>query len=195
MTSILRDRQTRTLVILIVLLVMILFASFGVAACGAQTTTTPSSSSSGSGPTTLPSTSETVEPPTSSEPPGSTSSYGPWQEPPYLDSQPVDLSSIVNLSRANLGEKEKQVLGRQRFVAVAPNPSSGWPWKFWHVYEAARYQGLPVFVTTDSFLNAYHELFDALLQYLEEKSLFDQAVAMSEALYAAASAQYNEATD
>ena len=50
-------------------------------------------------------------------------------------------------------------------------------------------------MTTDSVLNAYHGLFDTLLQRMEEEALFDQAVVMTEALYAAASDQWNTATD
>ncbi len=63
------------------------------------------------------------------------------------------------------------------------------------MYESARYQGLPLLVTTDSVLNAYHGLFDTLLQRLEEESLFAQAVVMTEALYDAASDQWNSAAD
>ena len=67
-------------------------------------------------------------------------------------------------------------------------------WKFWEIYEGARYQGLPVLITTDSMLNAYHGLFDTLLQRAEEAALFDQAVAMTDALYSSAYDQWSEAT-
>jgi len=120
---------------------------------------------------------------------------GPWQEPPYLEPQPLDLAAVVNLDRVSLGETEKELLARQSFVAIAQEPGKEQPWKFWQVYEAARYQGLPRLVTTDSFLNAYHGLFDTLLQHLEENALFAQALAMTEALYTASSAQWNEAAD
>jgi len=112
----------------------------------------------------------------------------------YVDSQPVDPDAIVNLADAGLTDAQKEVLARQSFVAVIQDPLNG-PWKFWQVYETARYQGLPALVTTDSLLNAYHGLFDTLLQRMEEAALFDQAVAMTEALYAAASDQWNIATD
>ncbi len=119
---------------------------------------------------------------------------GPYAEPPYLDPLPVDLAAIVNLGDAPLTETQKQVLARQSFVAAVQDPVNG-PYKFWHVYETARYQGLPVLVTTDSLLNAYHGLFDTLMQRMEEVSLFDQCEAMTEALYAAASDQWNAASD
>ena len=73
------------------------------------------------------------------------------------------------------------MLARQSFVAVAEPPEEG-SWKFWQVYEDARYAGLPLLVTTDSVLNTYHGLFDTLLQRMEEAALCDQAVKMTDAL-------------
>jgi hypothetical protein len=112
----------------------------------------------------------------------------------YLDAQPVDLAAIVNLDAADLSDAEKQVLARQSFVAVG-FPPEGAAWKFWHVYENARYQGLPTLITTDSVLNAYHGLFDTLLQRTEEEALFDHAVAMTQDLYSHAYDQWAIATD
>ena len=112
----------------------------------------------------------------------------------YLDSQPVDLAAVVNLDLAELSDAEKQVLARQSFVAVGL-PPEGTAWKFWQVYEDARYRGLPVLITTDSLLNAYHGLFDTLLQRMEEAALFDQAAAMTESLYSHTYDQWTAATD
>ena len=112
----------------------------------------------------------------------------------YLDAQPVDLSAITNLGKADLSDAAKQVLGRQSFVAEALASDQA-EWKFWNIYEGARYQGLPVLITTDSLLNAYHTLFDALLQRVEEAALFDQLVKMTQALYASSYAQWGAATD
>ncbi len=112
----------------------------------------------------------------------------------YLDAQPVDLDAIANLDLAGLSEAEKTVLARQSFVAVGL-PAQETPWKFWNIYEGARYQGLPVLITTDSLLNAYHGLFDTLLQRAEEGALFDQVVQMSKELYTAAADQWAVATD
>jgi hypothetical protein len=118
----------------------------------------------------------------------------PFEEPPYLESQPVDLSKVVNLDEVSLSQAQKQVLARQGFVAIVP-PAGEQPWKFWQVYEGARYQGLPLLVTTDSVLNTYHDLFDILLQRMEEGALFEQAVIMTESLYEAASDHWQAATD
>jgi hypothetical protein len=121
----------------------------------------------------------------------------PTSTPPqveYLDPQPVDLTAIKNLDSADLSDAEKQVLAGQSFVAIAM-PAEQSAWKFWSIYEDARYQGLPVLITTDSMLNAYHNLFDTLLQRMEEKALFDQLVTMTKDLYESASAQWSAATD
>jgi hypothetical protein len=115
-------------------------------------------------------------------------------EPPYLEPTAVDPASVQGLDKAGLTDAAKGVLARQSFVAVG-GPAGERPWRFWQVYENARYQGLPFLITTDSVLNAYHGLFDTLLQRLEEESLFAQAVVMTEALYEAASEQWNTATD
>jgi hypothetical protein len=112
----------------------------------------------------------------------------------YLDPQPVDLAAITNLDKADLSDAEKQVLARQSFVAVGL-PAEEASWKFWMIYENARYQGLPVMITTDSMLNAYHSLFNMLLQRMEESVLFDQAVLMTKTLYSSAYDQWSTATD
>ena len=148
--------------------------------------------------TTSPSVTPSSVSTTSSSATGSTlaggSLAGPYVEPAYLPSQPVDLAAITNLGEVTLTEAQKQILARQSFVATIPSTDDGY-WKFWQIYETARYQGLPVLVTTDSMLNAYHGLFDTLLQRMEEASLYQQAIKMTEALYASASDQWNTATD
>ncbi len=150
---------------------------------GSSTTAPGEPASPGNGP------SSTESPATPGAPAGS---YA--QEPDYLEAQAIDLSAVANLARAGLSPTEQEVLARQSFVAVDGSADER-PWRFWQVYESARYQGLPLLVTTDSLLNAYHGLFDTLLQRLEERSLFAQAETMSESLYNAASEQWNTATD
>jgi hypothetical protein len=112
----------------------------------------------------------------------------------YLDVQPVDLTAITNLDKAGLSDAEKQILARQSFVAVGL-PAEQTAWKFWTIYEDARYQGLPVLITTDSLLNSYHSLFNTLLQRMEEAALFDQVVLMTKELYTAAYDQWTSASD
>jgi hypothetical protein len=112
----------------------------------------------------------------------------------YVAPQPVDLTAITNLDAADLSDAEKQVLARQSFVAVGL-PANETAWKFWNIYENARYQGLPVLITTDSMLNAYHGLFNTLLQQMETGALFDQVHSMTQQLYSRAYDQWSAATN
>ncbi len=132
---------------------------------------------------------------------GTTATTVPPTTPPptiaeveYLDTQAVDLASITNLDKAGLSDAEKEILSLQSFVAVA-KPAQESAWKFWSIYEDARYQGLPVLITTDSMLNAYHNMFNTILQRVEEAALFDQAVMMTKELYAATYDQWTTASD
>jgi hypothetical protein len=175
-----------------VLIVLVLAVGLSAGACGAKEPATSTTGASSHSPTTATSTDGTTL--TTGAGAGDGGLTGPYVEPAYLDSQPVDLAAIANLANAPLSDAQKQVLARLSFVAAVQDPVNG-PWKFWHIYETARYQGLPVLVTTDSLLNAYHQLFNTLLQRAEEAALYDQAIAMTEALYAAASDQWNTATD
>lgn len=185
----------RRLCIVVVVLVLIAGAAGLALGCGTEPAETTTTAASGSTTVTLP-PADTTTGTTGSSNGGFTNggAAGPFAEPPYLSPQPVDLAAIVNLDKVLLSEAQRETLARQSFVAVMPGPQYA-AWKFWHVYETARYSGLPVLVTTDSLLNAYHGLFDTLLQRMEEASLYDQVVAMTEALYAAADEQSASATD
>lgn len=173
-------------------IVALLLLVFVVGACGKSvTSTTAGGSTTDSGSTS--STSGSAATTVSSEVSGP-AGPGPFSSPAYLPATAVDLSKVGNLDRVKLSDAQKQVLEKQSFVAVAPAPADQ-SWKFWQVYENARYQGLPLLVTTDSLLNVYHEVFDTLLQHMEEAQLLQQADKMTEALYNAASDQWNTATD
>ncbi|MBU2602954.1 MAG: DUF3160 domain-containing protein [Actinobacteria bacterium] len=117
----------------------------------------------------------------------------PFPGPEYVDPAPVNLAEVTNSGRVVLDPAAQAILERQGFVAT--NFTDGWvPWKFWQIYEEARYAGVPALVTTDAVLNSYHSVFAMTLQRLEETEFFTQLEVMSEKLQAAASDQVNEAT-
>ncbi|MCL5735125.1 MAG: DUF3160 domain-containing protein [Actinobacteria bacterium] len=118
----------------------------------------------------------------------------PFPTPAYLQPAPVDLGAVENLSQVKLTQPQKDVLARQGFV-VTPDLSEWRPQKFWQVYEEARYSRIPLLVTTDTILNAYHTIFDTTLTQLEETAFIDKALAMSRALRVSASAQADAAKD
>jgi len=173
---------------------MIAYGLLGISGCTSDQVSTTVTLSLSPGATTV-NTSSTVADASSTSTTLSPSAFrSPFVEQSYLESQPIDLNKVANLGKATLSEAQKMVLARQSFVAVVPATDEQ-PWKFWQVYESARYQGLPLLVTTDSILNTYHGLFDTLLQRMEEKALFEQVRAMTEALYGAAYSQSGTATD
>ncbi len=98
---------------------------------------------------------------------------------------PVDLATLVNTERFELGPEAEALLSQNGFVAVL----GSWP-EFFQLYESARYQDLPVFVTTDSVYHVYHLLFDKLLRDLERERLAPAIEALTAALVDAAEAQY-----
>lgn len=174
-------------------LIVFLLLSVAIAGCEEEPVATTSTVAPGVVTTTAGgnSTSSTGAAPTSTT---AMTAADPFTAPDYLEPQAVDLAAVNDLDKATLSDAQKEVLARQSFVAAVQDPVNG-PWKFWHVYETARYAGLPILITTDSVLNAYHGLFDTLLQRMEEAALYDQCATMTEALYTSASSQWNTASD
>ncbi len=77
---------------------------------------------------------------------------------------PVDLDALGNYDRFTFSERQSALLSQNGFF-VAP---AEWL-EFYQLYEDARYQDLPVFVTTDSVYHVYHLIFDKILRDLERE--------------------------
>ncbi|MGD8966289.1 MAG: DUF3160 domain-containing protein [Anaerolineae bacterium] len=101
----------------------------------------------------------------------------PWQEPelvfasfekPAVKAEPVihheeiaaDLSNVRNPFLLSQGQLDR--LARDGFV-VSPGDEK----EFFTLYEQARYDNVPIFVTTDSLFHIYHLLFDKVLRTAE----------------------------
>jgi hypothetical protein len=78
---------------------------------------------------------------------------------------PIDLSSVQGVEDLSLSTEQETLLTANGFVVAAPG-SEGVQ-EFYQIYESARYQDRPVFITTDSVLHVYHLLFDKILRDLE----------------------------
>lgn len=101
-----------------------------------------------------------------------------------------DFSNVVNFDQFDFSETQRALLLQNGFVVV---PSDFL--EMYDVYEYAKDEDLPIFVTADSLLHTYHELFDYTLRTIEtERFLFDLN-ALTTAMLAASQAQYAEATD
>jgi hypothetical protein len=76
---------------------------------------------------------------------------------------PLDMASVGAHSNIVLSDAARALLAQNGFVAVP----AGWK-EFYPLYEDARYQDMPIFVTTDSVYHAYHLIFDKMLRDLEK---------------------------
>jgi hypothetical protein len=74
----------------------------------------------------------------------------------------------------------------QNGVVVSPGVEK----EFFTVYEKARYDNVPVFVTSDSLLHSYHLIFDKVLRTAERQAFIPLLKELNEAMLAQADAQY-----
>jgi hypothetical protein len=79
---------------------------------------------------------------------------------------------------------------RERLAQDGVVVSSGTEKEFFTVYERARYDNVPVFVTSDSLLHTYHLLFDKVLRTAERTSFIPLLRDLNEAMLAETDAQY-----
>jgi hypothetical protein len=86
-----------------------------------------------------------------------------------------------------LSEGQRQILAEQGFVV---NP--GEDKEFFTLYEKARYDNEPIFVTSDSLLHVYHLLFDKVLRTAEREHFIPLLHSLNEAMLAETDAQYQE---
>lgn len=104
--------------------------------------------------------------------------------PPALEAE-ADLSN-VRISFA-LSNEQLERLGDVGFV-VSPGDYK----EFFTLYEAARYDNQPIFVTSDSLLHVYHLLFDKVLRTAETEYFIDLLGGLNQATLAQLDAQYQE---
>jgi len=77
---------------------------------------------------------------------------------------PLDLAALGNYNSFTFIDAQAALVAQNGFV-VTPGD-----WlEFFQLYENARYQEMPVFVTTDSVYHIYHLLFDKMLRDLERE--------------------------
>ncbi|MEZ4643584.1 MAG: DUF3160 domain-containing protein [Chloroflexota bacterium] len=106
---------------------------------------------------------------------------------PTLVTDPIapDLSNVINYfvlspdQLARLGESG---------VVVSPGAEK----EFFTVYEKARYDNVPIFVTSDSLLHSYHLIFDKVLRTAERNAFIPLLQTLNETMLAQADAQYQE---
>ncbi len=118
--------------------------------------------------------------------------FAPYSEPALrVDPAVVHEPIAADLSNVRvpflLAEGLRTRLGETGFV-VAPGTEK----EFFTLYEKARYDNQPVFVTSDSLLHIYHLLFDKVLRTAEVEHFIPLLAGLNEAVLAQADAQYQE---
>ena len=103
----------------------------------------------------------------------------------YHDPIASDLSNV--LVPFVLSPDQLQRLGESG-VVVSPGEEK----EFFTVYEKARYDNLPVFVTSDSLLHSYHLIFDKVLRTAERQAFIPLLQELNAAMLAQTDAQYQE---
>ncbi len=114
--------------------------------------------------TPLPVVTRTPLPPSTPLPPAQFAVYRklPVTVQPTVSQEPIagDLSNVASAFLFTAGQQ--QALAQSGFV-VSPSGEK----EFYVLYEQARYNYEPIFVSSDSLLHAYHLVFDKLLRTLE----------------------------
>jgi hypothetical protein len=101
---------------------------------------------------------------------------------------PLDLGGVKVHSAITLTEAQKSLLAQNGFVVAPPVP--GQFREFYQIYEQARYQEIPVFITTDSVYHVYHLIFDKMLRDLETQYFISGLKSLTTTMLAASTAQY-----
>jgi len=100
---------------------------------------------------------------------------------------PVDLATLGNYGLFTFSDAQNALLAQNGFVATPAE------WlEFFQIYEDARYQEIPVFVTTDSVYHVYHLIFDKMLRDLEREHFEPDVRALTAACLQSAQAIYAE---
>jgi len=100
---------------------------------------------------------------------------------------PADVAALPDYDHYGFSAGQSALLAQNGFV-VSP---AEWL-EFYQVYEDARYNDFPVFVTTDSVFHVYHLLFDKMLRDLEREHFEPDIRALTAACVASARTQYAE---
>ena len=111
--------------------------------------------------------------------------------PPAVDAVPAMFHEPIAPDMSNvlvsfvLAPEQIERLGSSG-VVVSPGTEK----EFFTVYEKARYDNLPVFVSSDSLLHSYHLLFDKVLRTAERQNFIPLLRELNEAMLAETDAQY-----
>jgi hypothetical protein len=115
--------------------------------------------------------------------PGSFAAYEPYpvEVEPSVQPYAVDLNSVANPDVLLALSDEQRTLLEQNGFVVVPDGAQ----QIYQIYQAAKDQGQPIFVTTDALLHTYHILYDYTLRFAEIEHFVDDLQGLNEAMLAA----------
>ncbi|NNJ11894.1 DUF3160 domain-containing protein [Chloroflexales bacterium ZM16-3] len=111
------------------------------------------------------------------------------------DNTPVEASvqaepiapDLGNVSLTVILSPEQRARLAENGFAISPSDTK----EFYEIYERARYDNVPVFVSSDSLLHTYHLLFDKVLRRAETSSFAPMLARLDAELLTASVAQYD----
>ncbi len=122
--------------------------------------------------------------------PAEASGFAPFQAPPVrgearVRAEPIaaDLSNVILTVPLSPEQRERVAVNG---FAVSPGETK----EFYELYERARYDNIPVFVTSDSLLHVYHLLFDKTLRRAETTAFIPMLKRLDAELLRTSVAQY-----
>lgn len=101
-----------------------------------------------------------------------------------------DFSNVVNFSDFQFNQTELDLLQRNGFVVIPGSFA-----QIYHPYNHCYDESIPVFVTTDCVLHAYHILYDYILRMLEVEQFAGDLDRLNKAIVAAIQSRYSTVAD
>jgi hypothetical protein len=162
-----------------------------------EPTATPESMS----PQSIPTEAPTPTPPPTAVPlayaiaetvPGSFAAYEPYpmEVEPSVQPYAVNLNSVANPDTLLILSEQQRTLLEQNGFVVVPYGAQ----QIYQIYQAAKDQGQPIFVTTDALLHTYHILYDYTLRFTEIEHFVGDLQGLNEAMLTASLQQYKSAS-
>lgn len=124
--------------------------------------------------------------------PGGFADYVPYQvkAQPTVPGYEVDLGQVANPDLLmELSDEQRALLEENGFVVVPSRMA-----QIYEIYKSAKDRGVPIFVTTDALLHAYHILYDYTLRAAEINHFVNDLQGLNAAMREVAEEQYSAAT-
>ena len=120
--------------------------------------------------------------------PGGFADYVPYQvkAQPAVPGYEIDLGQVANPDLLmGLSDEQRALLEENGFVVVPSRVA-----QIYEIYKSAKERGIPIFVTTDALLHAYHILYDYTLRSAEIQHFVNDLQGLNAAMRQVAEEQY-----